>query len=213
VRPAVRATDGEAEDEMDFVEGVEVESNGEPAAVKAADEDESEIADRDETKDLVRQRAMRVTAEEEEPEALDELAEDALEATHEDAAAQPSARLHAPPGTTRPQAKRGAPAGPVPAAGPSARSEPKRTDGRASGQEQQGIARSIAAKALETAAKAIGPAKPAAKAPSAHAPSKAKPAPAKKARPAGASKPVAKKAAKKPAARKPAKKPARRGKR
>src|SRR5438067_7757885 len=44
VRPAVRATDGEAEDEMDFVEGVEVESNGEPAAVKAADEDESESA-------------------------------------------------------------------------------------------------------------------------------------------------------------------------
>ena len=229
-RAPSRAGDDELEDEMGLGDEVAAEGDGGPKAAKAADQEESDIADESETKDLVRQRAMRVTAEEEEPEALDELAEDALEATHEDAAAQPSARLHAPPGTTRPQAKRGAPAGPVPAAGPSARSEPKRTDGRASGPEQQGIARSIAAKALEiaakaigpakpaakapeTAAKAIGPAKPAAKAPSAHAPSKAKPAPAKKARPAGASKPVAKKAAKKPAARKPAKKPARKGKR
>ncbi|HKC59760.1 MAG TPA: CarD family transcriptional regulator [Myxococcales bacterium] len=176
-RAAARAGDDGMEDEVPFGDEVEVEGDGETKAVKAADQNESEIADESETKDLVRQRAMRVTAEEEEPEALDELAEDALEATHEDAAAQPSARLHAPPGTTRPQA--------------------------------------IVAKALEVAAKAIGPAKPAAK-----APSKVKPPPAKKAanrsakaKPAAARKPAAKKPAKKTAAKKPAKKPARRGKR
>src|SRR3982750_984468 len=45
----------------------------EPADAVAADEEEAEIADRSETKDLVRQRAMRVTAESEEPEALDGL--------------------------------------------------------------------------------------------------------------------------------------------
>src|SRR5918911_273357 len=108
-RATARATDEDVEDEMDFAEDVEVE-DGEPAAAKVADEEESEIADRDETGDLVRQRAMRVTAEEEEPEPLDELAADALAATHEDEAAEPSAKLHAPPGTTKPQAKRGGPA-------------------------------------------------------------------------------------------------------
>jgi CarD family transcriptional regulator len=103
-RAASRAGDEELDEEVELGDEIDVEGTGEPKAVKVADQDESEIADESETKDLVRQRAMRVTAEEEEPEALDELAEEALEATHEDAAAQPSARLHAPPGTTRPQA-------------------------------------------------------------------------------------------------------------
>src|SRR6266851_1182433 len=83
-RAAARAGDDGMEDEVPFGDEVEVEGDGETKAVKAADQNESEIADESETKDLVRQRAMRVTAEEEEPEALDELAEDALEAAREE---------------------------------------------------------------------------------------------------------------------------------
>ena len=209
-RPASRAADDEMDDEMAFGE-VDVEGGGESKAAQAADTEESDIADRAETKDLVRQRAMRVTAGEEEPEPLDELAKDALEATHEDAAAQPSAKLHAPPGTTRPQAKRGPAPAAAPKAGPPAGPEPKRADARpAGGEEARGVARSIAAKALEVAAKVLAPAKPAARAPGRPAPSKAKPAPAKKAaKPAAKSKkPAAKKPAKKAAAKKPAKKAA-----
>src|SRR5262249_31995937 len=148
-RAASRAGDDELDEEMELDEEVEAEGNGEPKSARAADQEESEIADESETKDLVRQRSMRVTAEEEEPEPLDELAEDALEATHEDAAAEPSARLHAPPGTTRPQARRGAPAPVGPEAGPPAGSEPRRANASGKG---AGIARSIAAKALEIAA-------------------------------------------------------------
>jgi len=197
-RPASRAADDEMDDEMGFGE-VDAEGSGEPKTAQVADTEESDIADPTDTKDLVRQRAMRVTAEEEEPEALDELAEDALEATHEDAAVQPSAKLHAPPGTTRPQAKRG----PAPAAA----EEPKREGARPAGSEAaHGVARSIAAKALEVAAKVLAPARPAAKAPARPAPPKAKPAPPKKAaKPAPKPK---KPIAKKPAARKPAKKAA-----
>jgi hypothetical protein len=160
---------------------------------------------------------MRVTAEEENPEPLDVLAEEALEATHEDEAAQPSAKLHAPPGTTRPQAKRGAAPAAAPKLGPPAASEPKRADARtAGGEDGHGVARSIAAKALEVAAKVLAPAKTAAKAPARPAPPKAKPAPPKKsAKPAPKpNKPAAKRpAAKKPAKKAAVKKPARKGKR
>jgi CarD family transcriptional regulator len=199
-RPAVRAGDDEMDEDVDFPDEPVVEGDGEPKAAKVADEEESDIADPSETKDLVRQRAMRVTAEEEEPEPLDELAEDALEATHEQAAAQPSARLHAPPGTTRPQAKRGAAPGAAPKTAPPAGAEPKRPEPHAPrGDEGPGVARAIAAKALAAAAKVLAPQKPAAKAPAA----KPKPAPAKK-----AAKPAAKAKARKPPARKPVKKPA-----
>src|SRR6267154_2509781 len=98
----------------------------EPADAVAADEEEAEIADRSETKDLVRQRAMRVAGAADEPEPLDELAEEALEATHEDEAAQPARKAHAPPGTTRPEAKRGAKKSTArPKAGPGQGEEPK----------------------------------------------------------------------------------------
>jgi RNA polymerase-interacting CarD/CdnL/TRCF family regulator len=202
-RPASRAGDDELDDEVDFGE-VDVEASGEPKAVKVADAEESDIADPDETKDLVRQRAMRVTAEEEEPEALDELAAGALEATHEDVAAEPSAKLHAPPGTTKPQARRGSP--------PPAGAEPKRTPPAADG---PGIARSVAAKALEVAAKVLVPQRSAPKAPDRPAPPKAKAAPVRKAaKPAAKAKPAARKpAAKKPAKKPAAKKPAGKGKR
>jgi CarD family transcriptional regulator len=209
VRPVARATDGELDEDL-FAEDEEVAavSDGEPAAAKVADEEESEIADRDETKDLVRQRAMRVTAEEEEPEALDELAADALAATHEDEAALPSARLHAPPGTTKPQAKRGA----APAAAKSAppATEPKSTEARSSGANgAPGLAKSVAAKALEIAAKVLAPKKPAAKA---KAPP-AKKAPARPAKAKTAAKKPAGKPAKKPRGKGAAKKPAGRAKR
>src|SRR5439155_27390925 len=83
-RPAARAGDDEMEDEMDFGDVVDVEGGGEPKVAKVADAEESDIADPDETKDLVRQRAMRVTADEGEPEPLDALAADTVEATHEE---------------------------------------------------------------------------------------------------------------------------------
>src|SRR3989440_1325326 len=164
IRPVARASDGELDDDL-FGEGedAEAEATGEPAAAKVADEEESEIADRDETKDLIRQRAMRVTAEEEEPEALDELAADALAATHEDKAALPSARLHAPPGTTKPQAKRPGTAPPARAAPPPA-SEPKATDGRAAKNGSHSLAKSVTAKALQIPAKVLVPKKRPAKA-------------------------------------------------
>lgn len=206
VRPPARAGDGDLDDDL-FGEGedVEAEATGEPAAAKVADEEESEIADRDETKDLIRQRAMRVTAEEEEPEPLDELAADALAATHEDEAALPSERLHAPPGTTKPQAKRPGAAPPARSAPPPA-SEAKGTDSRAKNGSHS-LAKSVTAKALEIAAKGLLPKKPAAKAPAAK---KAPPRPAKAKSPA--KKPAATKA-KKPARKKAAKKPAGRAKR
>ncbi|MFL5438629.1 MAG: CarD family transcriptional regulator, partial [Myxococcales bacterium] len=69
-RPAARAGDDDLEDEA-FPDEPATDADGEPKAAKVADEEESDIADASETKDLVRQRAMRVTAEEEEPEALD----------------------------------------------------------------------------------------------------------------------------------------------
>ena len=123
---------------------------------------------------------MRVTAEQEEPEPLDELARDALRATHEEEAARPGKRLHAPPGTTRPQAKR-----PEPPRRPAA----KPADGTAQ-------VKALAAKALQAAAKVMAPTKQEAK---------VRPAPKKAVKPAG--KAVApRKAAPKKAA--PAKKPA-----
>jgi len=214
-RAPARAADGEMEDEMDFGGDAEVEGDGEPKAVKVADEDESDIADASETKDLVRQRAMRVTAEEEDPEPLDQLAAEALEATHEAEAAGQSERLHAPPGTTRPQAKRGAGPSPAPktppkAAPPSA--EPKRAEARPGGNGEGGaIARSLAAKALEVTAKVLAHAKPLPKAAGKAPASKAKPAAAKK---AAKARPAARKAApKKPAKKAAPKKPARKGKR
>jgi hypothetical protein len=194
------ARDDDLDEDMDFGEEVDAEA-GEPKAAKEADAEESDIADPEETKDLVRQRAMRVTAEEEEPEALDELAADALAATHEDVAAEPSAKLHAPPGTTKPQAKRGAPP-----------AEPRRSEAPPPGGD--GVARSLAAKALEVAAKVLSPA---AKAPPRPPLAKARAAPARKpaTKPAAKAKPAAKKAvARKPAAKKAAaKKPAGKGKR
>lgn len=204
-RAAARATDEDGDEEMDFGEDVDIE-DGEPAAAKAADEDESEIADRDETGDLVRQRAMRVTAEEEEPEALDELAADALAATHEEEAAEPSAKLHAPPGTTKPQAKRGAPAAAASRSSPPPAAETKRSEERPAAKSAgPSLAKSVAAKALEVAAKVLTPKKPA---------PKAKPV-AKKAAPRAAKPkaPPKKAAAKKPAKKTAAKKPARRAKR
>src|SRR5207237_4273696 len=80
VRLPARAGEDELVEEIGLEE--EVEGEGEPAAAKRADEEESEIADRSETKDLIRQRAMRVTAEEDEQEPLDELAREAHRATH-----------------------------------------------------------------------------------------------------------------------------------
>jgi len=205
IRAPARAADSDTDDEMDFAEDVDIE-DGEPAAAKAADADESEIADRDETKDLVRQRAMRVTAEEEEPEALDELAADALAATHEDEAAVPSAKLHAPPGTTKPQARRGAPPTAAPRSAPPRSAEPKGTEERpAVKSAAPSLAKSVAARALEVAAKVLTPKKPGAK---------AKAAAGKKAAPRAAkAKAAAKKAPKKPAKKVAAKKPARRTKR
>ena len=199
VRAAARASDEDVDEEMDFGADVDVETNGEPAAAKAADEEESEIADRDETTDLVRQRAMRVTAEEEEPEPLDQLAADALAATHEDEAAEPSPRLHAPPGTTKPQAKRpgAAPAGPARSA-PLPREEPTRPEAPPPS-KSTGLATSVAAKALEVAAKVLTPRKTAAKA----KPGAGKKAPPRTAKKAAANKSRAKKPAKKPAAKKP----------
>src|SRR5438105_7244831 len=175
IRPAAaRAADELGVEEIGLEE--EVEGEGEPAAAKRADEEESEIADRSETKDLIRQRAMRVTAEEEEPQPLDELARDALRATHEDEAAGQGKKLQAPPGSTRPQAKR-----PETPARPAA----KPVDGPA-------LVKALAARALQAAAKVIGPPKPAAK---------QRPAPKKAKR---AAKPAKKAAPKKPAAAKKA---------
>jgi CarD family transcriptional regulator, regulator of rRNA transcription len=211
IRPAARAADGELDDDLfgDTEETEAVVADGEPAAAKVADEEESEIADPDETKDLVRQRAMRVTAEEEEPEPLDQLAAEALEATHEDEAAAPSARLHAPPGTTKPQAKRGAGPTPQPKRAPSPASEPK-SPPRPPRNGAPALAKSVAAKALELAAKVLTPKQrlPKAKA----APAKKAPARPAKAKPA-AKKASATKPAKKSAVKKPAKKSAGRSKR
>ena len=169
----------------------------EPADAVAADEEEAEIADRSETKDLVRQRAMRVAAAAEEPQALDDLAEEALEATHEDEAARPAKKAHAPPGSLRPEAKRDARKSAArPRAGPGQGEEPKQTPEAATGPKEAaknarqaaGIAKALAAKALEAAAKAIAPVakrlerqehpaeKPAAARPAAHAPERHAPA-------------------------------------
>ena len=141
----------------------------EPADAVAADEEEAEIADRSETKDLVRQRAMRVAAESDAPEALDDLADEALEATHEDEAARPARKAHAPPGSTRPEAKRGAKKSAArPRAGPGQGEEPKEPleagtgsieAAKGGGRHAAALAKAIAAKALEAAAKAIAPAK------------------------------------------------------
>src|SRR3954453_8005729 len=108
--PAVARTRGEDDEDELGLEEEEKPAAGEtePADAVAADEEEAEIADRSETKDLVRQRTMRVAGAGAEPEPLDDLAEEALEATHEDEAAAPSRKAHAPPGATRPEAKRGA---------------------------------------------------------------------------------------------------------
>src|SRR5437762_5445382 len=69
-----RGDDEEGDDDLGVEEEEQTPAAGagetEPAAVVAADEEEAEIADRSETKDLVRQRAMRVAAQAEEPEAL-----------------------------------------------------------------------------------------------------------------------------------------------
>jgi RNA polymerase-interacting CarD/CdnL/TRCF family regulator len=167
----------------------------EPADAVAADEEESDIADRSETKDLVRQRAMRVAAEEEEPEALDELAADALEATHEEDAAQPSERVRAAPGESGPPPRRGPPGSGAPAKAP--RPVPAE-------KPPANLAKAIAAKALQAAAKAIAPAKDEKGAPR-HAAKKAAPPPRPAAKkPTPAKKPAApKKAA---AAKKPARK-------
>jgi CarD family transcriptional regulator len=157
--------DGGTEDEE---ERAPAAGETEPADAVAADEEETEIADRSETKDLVRQRAMRVAGSAEEPEALDELAEGALEATHEDEAARPARTAHAPPGSTRPEAKRGAKKSRArPKAGPGEGEEPKETpeEGAAARESEldthkaAGLAKAIAAKALEAAARAIAPAK------------------------------------------------------
>jgi len=139
----------------------------EPADAVAADEEETEIADRSETKDLVRQRVMRVAAQADEPEPLDELAAEALEATHEDEAARPTRVAHEPPGSTRPEAKRGARKSSArPKVGPGQGEEPKGApeasagskDGAKGARQASGLAKAIAAKALEAAAKAIAPA-------------------------------------------------------
>ncbi|TMA18328.1 MAG: CarD family transcriptional regulator [Deltaproteobacteria bacterium] len=139
----------------------------EPADAVAADEEETEIADRSETKDLVRQRVMRVAAQADEPEPLDELAAEALEATHEDEAARPTRVAHEPPGSTRPEAKRGARKSSArPKVGPGQGEEPKGAPEASAGskdvakgaRQASGLAKAIAAKALEAAAKAIAPA-------------------------------------------------------
>src|SRR3954462_10420292 len=135
----------------------------EPADAVAADEEEAEIADRSETKDLVRQRTMRIAGAADEPEPLDDLAEEALEATHEDEAAAPSRKAHAPPGATRPEAKRGAAksagrpkAGPAPAEEP--KDAPEETgEPKIAGKRGATLAKAIAAKALEPPATAIAP--------------------------------------------------------
>jgi RNA polymerase-interacting CarD/CdnL/TRCF family regulator len=200
VGTARRASDDELEDDLGFEDEEETPARPttdetEPADAVAADEDESEIADESETADRIRQRAMRVAAEEEEPEPLDRLARDALQATHEDEAVGPSRKVRAPPGEERQQPKR-APQKPPPS--PAEKRAP-------------GLAKAIAAKALEVAAKAIAPAKreppkPAAKPAAKKERAPSRPAP-KKAAPA--KKPAAKKAAA-PAARKAQpKKPAR----
>src|SRR5712671_6574685 len=72
---------------------------GPPAAARGRDDDDLGLEDEEE------ERAPAAAGE---PEPLDELAEEALEATHEDEAAQPARKAHAPPGTTRPEAKRSA---------------------------------------------------------------------------------------------------------
>jgi CarD family transcriptional regulator len=213
-RPAARAGDDDLDDDLDLGDEADVEGDGGSKAAKAADEEESEVADETDTKDLVRQRAMRVTAEEEEPEDLAELAADALEATHEVEALHPTAKVRAPPGTAaaeRPQ--RAAAPAPAPKAPPAAPGESHAASG-------SGLARSIAAKALETAANVLTPPKPPAKAAPRPAQAKTKASPAKKqakpaakAKPPAAHKPAAKKPAAKHAAKKPAKKPAGKGKR
>jgi len=180
---ALRAREDDDEDlgldEEERVPAAPVET--EPADAVAADEEEAEIADRSETKDLVRQRAMRVAASADDPEPLDELAEDALEATHENEAARPARKAHAPPGSTRPEAKRSAKkSGARPKAGPGQGEEPKQAPESAAAKEADmdthkaaGLAKAIAAKALEAAAKAIAPAKHAAPAAEKHPPEKA----------------------------------------
>jgi RNA polymerase-interacting CarD/CdnL/TRCF family regulator len=157
-----RARGEDDEDDLGLDEEEKPEAGEtEPAAVVAADEEEAEIADRSETKDLVRQRVMRVAGEAEEPEALDDLAEEALEATHEDEAAAPSRKAHAPPGSTRPEAKRGAAksAG-RPKVGPALAEEPKEApeaarEPKIAAKRVASLAKAIAAKALEAAATAI----------------------------------------------------------
>jgi CarD family transcriptional regulator len=168
-----RDADEEGDDELGLEEEERVPiavGGTEPADAVAADEEEAEIADTSETKDLVRQRAMRVAGEAEEPEALDVLAEEALEATHEDEAARPARKAHAPPGSTRPEAKRGAKKSAArPKAGPGQGEEPKGAPEASAGLKEAarrahdagGIAKAIAAKALEAAAKAIAPVAPA----------------------------------------------------
>ena len=214
-RAPARAGDDDLDDDLGFEEGDEadVEGDGGSKAARAADQEESEVADPTDTKDLVRQRSMRVTAEEEEPEALDELAADALAATHEDEAEEPGPKVRAAPGTTLPQpARRGA--GTTPPKAPPAVPAPRAAE--AGPESGTGLARTIAAKALDAAANVLAPAKAAAR----PAAAKSKPAapkkaakPAAKAKPAAARKPAAKKPAVKPAAKKPAKKSAGKAKR
>jgi hypothetical protein len=190
-----RATDDDVDDDLGLEDEEEATperpatGETEPAAVVAADEEEAEIADRSETKDLIRQRAMRIAAEEEEPEPLDELAADALEATHEDGAARPSKKVRAVPGESGPPPKRAA-APPVSAP----KSAPPPPEKPAS------LAKAIAAKALQVAAKPIASGKE-------HKAAPRKPAPPER---HAAKKPATakKSAAKKPAAKKPARKAA-----
>ncbi|HEY6146258.1 MAG TPA: CarD family transcriptional regulator, partial [Thermoanaerobaculia bacterium] len=190
-----RATDDDLDDDLGLEDDEEetparpAAGETEPAAAVAADEEEADIADRSETKDLIRQRAMRIAAEEEEPEPLDELAADALAATHEDGAARPSKKVRAVPGESGPPPRRAA-ADPAPAP----KSAPRPPEKPAS------LAKAIAAKALQVAAKAIASSKEPKASPRKPAPPERraakKPAPAKKP------------PAKKPAAKKPARKAA-----
>src|SRR3954468_6016873 len=158
--PAVARARGEDDEDDLGLDEEEKPAAGEtePADAVAADEEEAEIADRSETKDLVRQRTMRIAGAADEPEALDDLAEEALEATHEDEAAAPSRKAHAPPGSTRPEAKRGAPksAG-RPKAGPAPAEEPKDApegpgEPKIAGKRGPTLAKASAAKASEAAA-------------------------------------------------------------
>ncbi|MFL5391748.1 MAG: CarD family transcriptional regulator [Myxococcales bacterium] len=163
--PAVARARGEDDEDDLGLEEEEKPAAGEtePADAVAADEEEAEIADRSETKDLVRQRTMRIAGAADEPEPLDDLAEEALEATHEDEAAAPSRKAHAPPGATRPEAKRGAAksagrpkAGPAPAEEP--KDAPEETgEPKIAGKRGPTLAKAIAAKPLEAAATAIAP--------------------------------------------------------